>query len=70
MKNLSFLFFTITYEIYNLKMISAKKTSIIYWNYIKNTILFTKVSLKSSGLSISEKILNCREYSTLGFKGI
>ena len=63
MKNESFIFFAITYEINNFLnndfRKKKKKKRILLNETTLRTLPFLKVSLKSSGLSISEKILCC-----------
>ena len=60
MKNESFIIFTITYEINlsadNFLNIDFRKKLILFNETTLRTLPFTKVSLKSSGPSISEKI--------------
>ena len=62
MKNESFIFFTITYEIYNFKLSTDnflnndfRKKLILFNETTLRTLPFTKVSLKSRGPSIPDK---------------
>ena len=60
MKNESFIYFTITYEINNFDdnflNIDFRKKRILFNETTLRTLPFIKVSLKSNGLSILEKI--------------